>query len=89
MPTIRMRYSGPLESAPMIGGYILSASRPRGGYLITGVRNLGRRGGLGEPVHYALVIETERCSVADTDPGPVWTIRWDSRGRRRRRAHGG
>lgn len=57
MPTIRMRYSGPLESAPMIGGYILSASRPRGGYLITGVRNLGRRGGLGEPVHYALVIE--------------------------------
>lgn len=83
MPTITMRYHGPPEDIPAIGGYILSDSaRPKWGHLIMGVRNRGKRGGLGSPAHYALTIQTERVPVDEARQGPTWIISW---GRRRKR----
>lgn len=82
MRKIRYRWESDLAAAPRVGGYIMSAHRPRGGYLIHHIRNAGRRGGLGVAFHHLLVLTVERVSVAEASAGPLWAIRWDGRRRR-------
>lgn len=81
---LRYRWYGPIEDAPMIGCYLMSIGpRPRGGYLITGIKNMGKRGGFGRAIYHQLVLTTERVSVEDARRGPLFGLKWDRRIRRR------
>lgn len=67
-----------------MGCYLMSA-RGRGGYLILGVVDKGRRGGLGRPVHISLVLTVERVSRSECEANRhlCWPLVWDRRVRRR------
>ena len=68
----------------MQGDYLMS-QRGRGGYLILGAENRGRRGGLGEPVYDQLLLTVERVPRSECiqNEDRLWGIKWN---RRRRRA---
>lgn len=86
MPQLRIRWHGDAADLPMIGQFMLSEGRPRGGYLIVGIKNLGKRGGLGRPTFRQLLIEVERVSVDQARGGDCcWLFKWDSRAPRKRR----
>lgn len=71
--------------APRVGHYLMSQ---RCAYLVLGVRDRGKRGGLGEPVHRLYLLEVERALRADAEAaahaGLTHSIAWDPRGRKRR-----
>lgn len=83
---IRYRWDLPIEEAPMHGCYIMSTGRPRTSYLILGVDNRGRRGGLSEQVYTLLILTVERRSVAEARANAehCWPIVWDKRQKRSR-----
>ena len=70
---------------PIHGEYMCSGPRARWGYLILGVHNRGKRGGLGKPVHHLLDIEVERVPKQEALSRPCWLITWNKRNKRRRR----
>ena len=74
--------------APRVGHYLMSALG-RGAYLVLGVKDRGKRGGLGEPVHRLYVLDVERVPRADgeaaAEAGLCHSIAWDSRRRKPRR----
>ena len=84
---IRYRYSGPKGTEPMHGHYLMS-EHGRGGYLIIGADNRGRRGGLGQEVFTLLVLTVERVSRAETlaNADRLYGLKWDSRSRKINRA---
>ena len=64
----------------MHGCYLMSARRPRGGYLIIAVDDRGMRGGLGLPTFRLLILTVERVTVMTARRGPLFLIEWDKRG---------
>lgn len=80
---LRFRWFGAIEQSPMIGQYLMSARRPRGGYLILGSSNKGKRGGMGGPVYFQLALTVERVSVEECRRGECFILEWDKRRRRR------
>jgi hypothetical protein len=88
MRRIRYRlYDGHDGDGPRVGHYIMSR-RGRGAYLVLGVKDRGRRGGLGEPVYHLFAVDVERVPRAEGDAaipaGIVHGITWDSRRRKPR-----
>jgi hypothetical protein len=84
MRKIRYRwYSLPADppgSGPRIGRYLIAPTRPRGGYLIVGLADRGKRGGLGAEVHQLFVLDVERVSREEVlASGDYLFIVWDSR----------
>ena len=82
---IRYRWYAGEDDPPMHGCYLMSGSRPRGGYLITAVDDRGMRGGLGLPTFRLLVLTVERVTVMEAQRGPLHLFKWDSRGPSRQR----
>lgn len=92
MRTIRYRvYGSGDDDGPRVGHYIMAA-RGRGAYLVLGVVDRGKRGGLGEPVHHLYAVQVDRVPRADGEAaiaaGICHSIAWDSRGRKPRRLAG-
>jgi hypothetical protein len=78
---IRYRWYGDADKGPMIGCYLMSL-RGRGAYLVLGVDNRGRRGGLGEEVYFLLSLTVERVPRAEAEAAPrerFYALYWDKR----------
>lgn len=79
---IRYRLYDGSGALPMHGDHMMSR-RGRGGYLILGVEDRGKRGGLGAPTYRQLLLTVERVSRAECEAAArLWTIKWDRRRRR-------
>lgn len=82
IPKLRMQWSDDTGSQPRVGEYMMT-ERGRGGYLVLGINDRGKRGGLGKPTYRLLILTVERVSrqeAIDHDSHIFW---WLKRERKR------